>query len=130
MNSKIEIPSSGSSSTSAGRKGSAATIKSSFLDWSAEQSALQLTHMSKRLWDSLSLWEFYDVAFTKKDKDELCPNINALIRHVNRVGDWAKTLVLLHEDTKKRSQGEEECFDRFFFPFFFEAFFLSQHLRM
>jgi ankyrin repeat protein len=76
--------------------------KSSFLDWSAEAAAQQLTFMSKRLWDALSLWEFYDVAFTRKEKDELCPNINALIRHINRVGDWAKSLVLSSDDAKKR----------------------------
>ncbi len=76
--------------------------KASFLDWSAEAAAQQLTVMSKRLWDALSLWEFYDVAFTKDKKDELCPNINALIRHINRVGDWAKSLVLSSDDAKKR----------------------------
>ncbi len=78
--------------------------KSSFLDWTPEAAAQQLTLMSKKLWDALSLWEFYDVAFTKEKKDELCPNINALIRHINRVGDWAKTLVLSLDDAKKRGQ--------------------------
>lgn len=92
------------SAVATGRKGSAAVVRT-FQDWNPEQTAVQFTHMSKRLWDSLSLWEFYDVAFTKKDKDELCPNINAMIRHVNRVGDWAKTLILMHDDTKKRAQG-------------------------
>jgi hypothetical protein len=67
--------------------------------------------MSKKLWDALSLWEFYNVAFTKKEKDELCPNINAMIRHVNRVGDWAKSLILMFEDAKKRAQGNRfVCF--------------------
>ena len=84
---------------------------------------MQLTHMSKRLWDSLSLWEFYDVAFTKKDKDELCPNINALIRHVNRVGDWAKTLILQNDDSKKRAQGLFSPFFRVFFIFLIGHFF-------
>lgn len=39
---------------------------------------------------------------SSQDKDQLCPNINAFIRHVNQVGDWVKTLVLEHDDAKKR----------------------------
>ena len=76
----------------------------SFLDWGAEISAQQLCIMSKKLWNSLSLWEFYNVVFTKKNKDELAPNINALIRHINRVGDWAKSIILSMDDAKKRGQ--------------------------
>lgn len=93
-----------------GRKGSNATAKSAFQDWTPEQTAQQLTHMSKKLWDALSLWEFYDVVFTKKDKEDQYPNINALIRHVNRAGDWAKTLILMSDDPKKRAQGEHFFF--------------------
>jgi ankyrin repeat protein/Ca2+-binding EF-hand superfamily protein len=85
-----------------GRRKTSGKGEPSFLDWSPEVTAQQLAIISKRLWDSLSLWEFYDCAFTKKEKDELCPNINALIRHINRVGDWAKSIILSLDDAKKR----------------------------
>lgn len=71
-------------------------------DWTPEVTAQQLTMMTKKLWDNLSLWEFYNVAFTKADKDTVCPKINSLISQINRVSDWAKTIILTLDDPKKR----------------------------
>ncbi len=52
--------------------------------------------------DRLSLWEFYGQAFSKADKERMCPVISQTIRHVNRVSDWCKTAILESEDAKRR----------------------------
>jgi hypothetical protein len=64
--------------------------------------AQQLTLMSKHLWDKLSIWEFHGLAFTKDKKEELAPTVCSMIRHVNKVGDLCKTVILESDDVKRR----------------------------
>ena len=42
--------------------------------------------------------------WTRRDANELAPNLTAFISHFNRVSNWVQTTVLRHTDVKLRAR--------------------------
>jgi len=64
--------------------------------------ARQLTILEWNRWGAINPWEFLDLSWTKKNKNEAAPNIIAASDHFNNISDWVATKICFTENFRER----------------------------
>uniref|UniRef100_A0A6B2KX29 Ras-GEF domain-containing protein n=1 Tax=Arcella intermedia TaxID=1963864 RepID=A0A6B2KX29_9EUKA len=64
----------------------------------------QITLIEWKLWKGIQPWECLGLAWTKKDKLNLAPNVLALINRFNYVSGWVATSICMTEDPRARER--------------------------
>jgi len=84
------------------KKSSASSNSFGLMDFNAEEIARQLTLIEFNLYKAIKPWEFFNQSWTKKNKEQLSPNIIAMIKRFNRVSGWVATEIVKTDKLKDR----------------------------
>lgn len=75
-----------------------------FLRVSTLNLAIQLTLIEHDMYIMIRPHEFYDSAWLRQDKEQVCPNLVAVIRRYNMVANWVIATILQYQDARQRMQ--------------------------
>jgi son of sevenless-like protein len=73
-----------------------------FLDWSAQELAIQLTLIEMDLFRRIEPKECFGLSWSKQNKEELAPNIVAISDRFNKISVWISSTILKEKDPKVR----------------------------
>lgn len=84
------------------KKTSASSNSFGLMDFNSEEIARQLTLIEFNLYRAIKPWEFFNQSWTKKNKEQLSPNIISMIKRFNRVSGWVATEIVKTDKLKDR----------------------------
>lgn len=79
------------------------TDKFDILEWNPYEIAKQLTLIEMQLFKQIQLKECFGLAWSKKNKEELAPNIVAITERFNKMSSWIEYCILREKDLKIRT---------------------------
>lgn len=86
------------------KNGGTSSLRLGLLDFNSEELARQLTLIEFNLYRNIKAWEFFNQAWTKKNKETACLNVLKMIKRFNEVSGWVADEILKVEKLRDRTQ--------------------------